>query len=92
MSRSSAGRDEGAAIGVPDVRGEVVTYPVTSATGVPVAERKFMDHCQGQMARVNVPRVVGIRDGIPRSLVRTILRQGHAGEARAPPAIHRTVP
>ncbi len=71
-----AGVREAAVIGLPDpLRGEQVAAYVVLEEGVEISERAIREHCRGRLAAHKVPRLVRIRNELPKSLVGKVLKR-----------------
>ncbi|HJZ80929.1 MAG TPA: long-chain fatty acid--CoA ligase, partial [Pyrinomonadaceae bacterium] len=67
---------EVAVIGIPDsYRGEAVKACVVLKRGAAVTVPELIAHCEGSLAEFKVPRVIQIRDSLPKTAVGKILRR-----------------
>jgi long-chain acyl-CoA synthetase len=67
---------EVAVVGVPDAyRGEAVKACVVLKPGVAATTDDLIAHCKGELADFKVPRVVSIRESLPKSAVGKILHR-----------------
>jgi len=67
---------EVAVIGIPDsYRGEAVKACVVGKRGAAVTVPELIAHCEGSLAEFKVPRVIQIRDSLPKTAVGKILRR-----------------
>jgi long-chain acyl-CoA synthetase len=63
-------------IGVPHAyRGETVKVFVVPKPGVTLTEQEIMDYCKSKLAAYKVPKMVEIRESLPKSIVGKILRK-----------------
>ena len=70
-------------IGVPDAyRGETVKAYVVPRPGMWLTADEVQDHCAQRLAAYKVPKLVEMRDDLPRSIIgkplRRVLREQHA--------------
>ena len=74
---------EAAVVGVPDAyRGEVVKACVVPKAGASVSAEELTEFCKTQLAEYKVPRVVEIRESLPKSAVGKILHRVLREEGR----------
>jgi long-chain acyl-CoA synthetase len=67
---------EVAVIGIPDAyRGEAVKACVVLKSGATVTVPELIAHCESGLAEFKVPRVIQIRDSLPKTAVGKILRR-----------------
>jgi long-chain acyl-CoA synthetase len=76
---------EAAVIGIPDAyRGESVKACVVLKSGATTTPEELKEHCQGGLAEFKVPRIIEIRESIPKSAVgkilHRVLREEHQAE------------
>ena len=67
---------EAAAAGVPDAyRGETVKAYVVLKEGQTATEEELIDFCKARLAPYKVPKMIEVRDGLPKSAVGKLLRR-----------------
>jgi long-chain acyl-CoA synthetase len=67
---------EAAVIGIPDsYRGEAVKACVVLKSGAQVTVPELIAHCESGLAEFKVPRVIQIRDSLPKTAVGKILHR-----------------
>ena len=67
---------EAAVVGIPDAyRGEVVKACVVPKPGASTSAEELTEFCKTQLAEYKVPRVVEIRESLPKSAVGKILHR-----------------
>jgi len=65
-----------AVIGVPDdYRGETVKAVVSLKAGRQAAPEELIAHCKAHMAAYKVPRIVELREELPKTVTGKILRR-----------------
>lgn len=63
-------------IGIPDpYRGETVKAYVVPKPGVDLTEKEVLDFCKTRLAAYKMPRVVELRESLPKTLVGKVLRR-----------------
>lgn len=73
---------EAALVGVPDPhKGEVGRAFVVLRPGAQATEEELLSHCRAHLARYKVPKELGFRDSLPKSLIGKVLRRVLAEEA-----------
>ena len=65
-----------------DETGEVVVAFVTPKQGEAVTEDAIRQHCKQSLTNYKVPRIVVIRNDLPKSPVGKVLRKDLRGEAQ----------
>ncbi len=71
-------------VGVPDrYRGETVKAYVVAESGASLTEAELVEHCRTELTAYKVPKVVEIRDSLPRTTVGKVLRRALLEEERA---------
>lgn len=71
-------------VGVPDrYRGETVKAYVVAEPGAALTEGELVEHCRTELSAYKVPKVVEIRDSLPRTPVGKVLRRALLEEERA---------
>jgi long-chain acyl-CoA synthetase len=76
---------EAAVIGIPDAyRGEAVKACVVLKSGATVTPAELKEHCAGGLAEFKVPRLIEIRESLPKTAVgkilHRVLREEHQGK------------
>ena len=75
---------EAAVVGIPDdYRGETVKAIVSLRPGAETAASELVAFCRERMAAYKVPRVVEVRDELPKTITGKILRRELRAEAQA---------
>jgi long-chain acyl-CoA synthetase len=63
-------------IGIPDpYRGETVKAYVVPKPGVELTEKEVLDFCKTRLAAYKMPRVVELREALPKTMVGKVLRR-----------------
>ncbi|HBZ55287.1 MAG TPA: long-chain fatty acid--CoA ligase, partial [Syntrophobacteraceae bacterium] len=63
-------------IGIPDpYRGETVKAFVVPKPGVELTEKEVLDFCRTKLAAYKMPKIVELRDSLPKTLVGKVLRR-----------------
>jgi long-chain acyl-CoA synthetase len=75
---------EAVAVGVPDpYRGETVKVFIVLKQGETVSEKEIEEHCAKYLAAYKVPKLIELRDELPKTAVGKILRRTLAEEEKA---------
>jgi long-chain acyl-CoA synthetase len=63
-------------IGIPDpYRGEIVKAFIVPKPGVALTEKEVLDFCRTRLAAYKMPRVVELREALPKTMVGKVLRR-----------------